>query len=561
MVSLTLSPLVHRPSPHLSWPRTFRWRSGSAAVAAASTTALAAAEPVCRSQAAWRPPSLQRRAAEADRLWAEAADEVGGLSKSRLRKIRRRQRQDLQKRQVLQADRDGTLSSKRIGQQPRPKVLDALLSLACVRGDQSVREVLEEVLWLWAKDPRAPMPVLKGLAREGHAWLALQVLDVMRSERIEVNFFHISVVMSACERAGSWFEALRLLRDMSDQQLRPDTPCLNTCINACAQVSELEKALDLFHSMDDMLLQPTTITYGALLNGCRVRADWELAMQILQHMPSTRVVPDVVSYNTGMNVCASAGEWERALRLLADLRADGLVPDKYSFSACITSCQPGGRWQAAVALQNEMKHQQVLADVVSHSAIIGACVAAGRWEFALSMLREMPQIALSPNEISYMSAISACELGGQWEVALSLMRELPTQHIALGSICYNNVIEVCGPHPMGQALFQEAVQSGHLRKKFHGRRNQILDLHGMNPWPAIRATWSWLHMEVPLLLQEQPAVNRLGIIVGLEMSSSEWSHRRVKSAICQFLDGIGLPFRSRNGTMLLEVSDIRRMHQ
>ncbi|CAE8698399.1 unnamed protein product, partial [Polarella glacialis] len=94
--------------------------------------------------------------------------------------------------------------------------LDVLLSLGPTPTEAEVSSVLQADLSRWRNNPRLATVVLGGLARKRLPDVSVHVLTVMQASRVEVNVYHCSAAISACEKDGQWQLALTLLSMMPE---------------------------------------------------------------------------------------------------------------------------------------------------------------------------------------------------------------------------------------------------------------------------------------------------------------------------------------------------------
>ncbi|CAE8664047.1 unnamed protein product, partial [Polarella glacialis] len=85
-------------------------------------------------------------------------------------------------------------------QQQQCSELDALLSLGPTPTEAEVSSVLQAGLDRWRENPRAAAVVLSGLARKRLPNICVHILTVMQASRVEVNVYHCTAAISACEK-------------------------------------------------------------------------------------------------------------------------------------------------------------------------------------------------------------------------------------------------------------------------------------------------------------------------------------------------------------------------
>ncbi|CAE8742917.1 unnamed protein product, partial [Polarella glacialis] len=113
--------------------------------------------------------------------------------------------------------------------------LNVLLSLGPTPTEAEVNSVLQADLSRWRKNPRLATVVLGGLARKRLPGVSVHVLSVMRASQVEVDVYHCSAAISACEKGGRWQLALNLLSLMPEARVVPNVITYNAAISACAK--------------------------------------------------------------------------------------------------------------------------------------------------------------------------------------------------------------------------------------------------------------------------------------------------------------------------------------
>ncbi|CAE7824220.1 unnamed protein product, partial [Symbiodinium microadriaticum] len=281
--------------------------------------------------------------------------------------------------------------------------------------------------------PRSAAQALRELARQKRWSQAIEVFHAMQETAIEANVFHLSSVMSACEKASAWQHALGMFFGCS-ASVDLDTVCFNAAISACGRCVQWPTALQLL----DMLSansQPNTVSYNSTISVCGKSSCWARALWTFTSMRGARIDQDQISHNAVI----SAGEWDRALMLLTSMSQHQLAPDVVSYGATISACEKGGQWQAALAVLQSLLEDRLAPSDICWNAAISACEKCGQWQGALLLLESMPSSGVTPDVVSFNAAISACAKGGRWEQALALLHSATRAEV----ITFNAAISAC----------------------------------------------------------------------------------------------------------------------
>ncbi|CAE8732097.1 unnamed protein product, partial [Polarella glacialis] len=309
-------------------------------------------------------------------------------------------------------------------------VLASLLALDASADDEAIFQVVASDLSRWRAKPKLATKVFSQLARHRLPDLAVSVLRILRDNTVDLDMYHYSSCITACEKGYKWQAALSLLWQMPELRIQPDNVCYNSAISACEKGGQWTLALALLCQMPESRVEPDTISFNAAISACEKGGQWQVALGLLHQLPQHRLAPDTISYNAAMSSCEKAGRWKLAVALLRQMPREKVVPNKISYCAAISACEKGGQWQLAVQLFIAMPECKATPDQVSCCATISACEKGGQWQLALYLLfHHTSAIGIRPDTVSYNAAMSACEKGGQWKLALGLLSQMPALRI------------------------------------------------------------------------------------------------------------------------------------
>jgi pentatricopeptide repeat protein len=175
--------------------------------------------------------------------------------------------------------------------------------------------------------------VIAAAEKEGEWELALKLLEVMKTERIETTSFIYHSAISACGKADRYDEAVELLKEMKQRRVERTCVTYSLMISACKTGGRWEEALRFLSDMekddnagvklnDDSdekvvsrpgeFLRANTLVYGAVISVCVESQQWGLALELLERMEVLGVQRNVVTYNTVIEALSNAGESARA---------------------------------------------------------------------------------------------------------------------------------------------------------------------------------------------------------------------------------------------------------
>ncbi|CAE8720914.1 unnamed protein product, partial [Polarella glacialis] len=232
---------------------------------------------------------------------------------------------------------------------------------SCTREEEVYQELVLPELRSWRANPKSANKVLSRSSPD----VASVVLSLMLKGQVQLDVFHFTAVIGACDRSSRWNLALHLLERMPEKfSVVPDTVARNAAISA------LEKA-----------------------------GRWCLACSILAAMPKARAMPDEVSYNAAISGFSKASQWQLAFDVLHEtMPCIRVSPGEITCNAAITSCEKGLQWQLALRLLEEsMPRMSLIANRISYSSLISACEKSGQWKLAVGTLWKMSKLKVSPN--------------------------------------------------------------------------------------------------------------------------------------------------------------------
>ncbi|CAE8614608.1 unnamed protein product [Polarella glacialis] len=209
----------------------------------------------------------------------------------------------------------------------------------------------------------------------------------MQASQVEVNVYHCSAAISACEKDGQW-----------------------------------QMALNLLSLMPEAMVVPNVITYSAVISACEKGGQWQMALNLLSLMPGASVVPNEITYSAAISACSKDGQWQVALNLLSLMPEATVVPNEITYSAAISVCEKGGQWQLALNLLRLMPQLKILPNVVSYNAAMDAVSGMGvgyalfREAFGLGMYPQFWSNSYSTVNLHDMSC-GAAVLAVRWWLA------------------------------------------------------------------------------------------------------------------------------------------------
>ncbi|OLP79965.1 putative protein phosphatase 2C 6 [Symbiodinium microadriaticum] len=288
------------------------------------------------------------------------------------------------------------LRRRRRSQAPLSKACSAFLDANIAKSPQKVAEVIRPESW----GPGRWTLVLRSVAKAHRPDLALQLLALIGSGRVQADVFHYSAAI-ASGPGGLWPSALSVLQ----------------------------------HA-DDSGIIPNEYTFGSVMRS----GDWVLALDCLRSMGRRRLPVNDVIHTTVLNTHAHQHQWERALS-----HHDALSEiTTYTAAAAMSACEKCSNWVRSIAILSSMLGQPgkpgFSPDLVCSGSAVSACSQGQRWQAASDLLSQMSTKALERNEVCFNAAISSC--AQRWEAALCLFECLHRERIEAG-ICAATTAHIC----------------------------------------------------------------------------------------------------------------------
>ncbi|CAE7418202.1 unnamed protein product [Symbiodinium sp. CCMP2456] len=235
----------------------------------------------------------------------------------------------------------------------------------------------------------------------------------MQHHSLDVNCFHYTSVISACEKRGKWKIALTLLGSMKDEEVFPSEVTYNAAISACAKGGEWSVALELLKEMrlDDVM--PDCVSYNAASSACASAGLWNSSLHLLQEMCTTTVPPSVITFSTLLSACEKGKQWQMAISILFHPPVPALKPDKICFTAVISACEKAREWQKALLCFRDMDIRDLQKDEICFHSVISSCIRGRSWSQALSLALDMEALPLAVNGILWGGVATAMQQSGQ----------------------------------------------------------------------------------------------------------------------------------------------------
>ena len=233
----------------------------------------------------------------------------------------------------------------------------------------------------------------------------------------------------ACSRAqpSRWEEALNVLQRMRTFRLEPGLYAYNNALWACARANEWREAMKLLGQMKRSPHPPDVVSFTAVLSAARAGGEWQLALNLLTQMKDRGLTPNAMAYGMAIGACRRGGRGTEAAKLVRQMQAEGIDPPELTLCEALTACaREGAHGDAANlwAALEEMEAQAGGLDMRAYWARLQERGTARDWRGALALLDHISgdRTSGAVDESCLNMAARACGLAGAWEAAAELLQ-------------------------------------------------------------------------------------------------------------------------------------------
>ncbi|CAK9093041.1 Brix domain-containing protein F44G4.1 [Durusdinium trenchii] len=131
----------------------------------------------------------------------------------------------------------------------------------------------------WRRDPKAATSFLAG----AKASVVMELLPQMVHSQIQVNAFHCSAALSACEKKSVWTSCLHILDFMKTWRVAPNEIHYSVAMKALRPESHWRQGL---HLLSSVVTAPNAVHASLALGSC---PSWPQALRVMQVMRELRL--------------------------------------------------------------------------------------------------------------------------------------------------------------------------------------------------------------------------------------------------------------------------------
>ncbi|XP_057805095.1 putative pentatricopeptide repeat-containing protein At5g52630 [Salvia miltiorrhiza] len=338
------------------------------------------------------------------------------------------------------------------------------------------------------------------VSRERHVW-ALELLDRMKSSRVNPNLFTMSSALKACAALGvkelgkQLHAKLIKLETMKDPfvnaglidmyckcrlmksavtvyHLMPEKELVatNALMSGLSQNGEIREALTLFLEMHKQCMEFNQATFLAVLNTiadseatsiCKqvhtlimksgYQADTFIKNSLIdsygkcsQVHDAARVFEecpnvDLPSYTSLMTTYAQRGQGEEALKLYLKLLEMDTKPDSFVCSSLLNACANLSAYEQGKQIHVHVLKMGFMSDVFAGNSLVNMYAKCGSIEDAGHAFSEVPERSV----VSWSAMIGGLAQHGRGEEALNLFNDMLKDGVAPNHITLVSVLSAC----------------------------------------------------------------------------------------------------------------------
>ncbi|CAK9032075.1 unnamed protein product [Durusdinium trenchii] len=148
----------------------------------------------------------------------------------------------------------------------------------------------------WRRDPKAATSFLAG----AKASVVMELLPQMVHSQIQVNAFHCSAALSACEKKSVWTSCLHILDFMKTWRVAPNEIHYSVAMKALRPESHWRQGL---HLLSSVVTAPNAVHASLALGSC---PSWPQALRVMQVMRELRLQSSSITFSVAISTCQAS---------------------------------------------------------------------------------------------------------------------------------------------------------------------------------------------------------------------------------------------------------------
>ncbi|XP_074330574.1 uncharacterized protein LOC141667840 isoform X1 [Apium graveolens] len=323
--------------------------------------------------------------------------------------------------------------------------------------------------------------MINGLAKSGHANMALWLFNCMEDNDCQPNKFTYSTVIHSLCKRGLVDEALKLHSKMEAKGIVPDIMTFTPIIKGLCISKKWEEASKVLkHMIDDINISPNVYTFNIFVDAYAKAGKLEDAKRIIQIMDESGKYPDIITYNSLLQAYCLQGQIEGGLAVLSTMALKKIIPDCYTYNILLHGLCQVGKPVEALTFFYKVRGQGSELDYVTYGTLLDGLCKIQYIDRALSFFKVMKCNGVIPDMYTYNIIISGCLRNKKYNEACGLIDEMLDHSFladALTTSLLQNLLSLESQDPIILAMYQKCLQSGNHKEKHGVQISKIVNSH------------------------------------------------------------------------------------